>query len=261
MSPNMMPVLFVGHGSPMNAIEDNEFSRGWGTVATQLPLPSAIVCVSAHWETIDTQVTAMDRPRTIHDFFGFPQALYAIEYPAPGQPTLAKGIQSLVKATRVALDLRWGLDHGTWSVLRHMFPNAQVPTVQLSLDRTRSPQEHYDLACEFSGLRRQGVLVIGSGNMVHNLRLLNWEDMETPYDWAQEADAELKRRILAHDHGALIDHRRLGTWAALAVPTLEHYLPMLYVLALQEEGDAARFFNESVLSSLSMTSFVLAGAR
>lgn len=261
MSPSVMPVLFVGHGSPMNAIEDNQFSRGWRAVAAQLPRPAAIVCVSAHWETIGTQVTTMERPRTIHDFFGFPQALYAIEYPAPGQPSLARGIQSLVKATRVGLDLRWGLDHGTWSVLRHMFPDAQVPTLQVSLDRTRSPQEHYDLACGLSGLRRQGVLVIGSGNMVHNLRLLNWEDMETPYDWAQEADAELKRRIVAHDHAALIDHHRLGTWAALAVPTLEHYLPMLYVLALQEKGDETRFFNERVLSSLSMTGFVLAGAR
>ena len=261
MSPNSMPVLFVGHGSPMNAIEDNEYSRGWRTVAAQLPPPAAIVCISAHWETSGTHVTAMERPRTIHDFFGFPQALYAIEYPAPGQPSLAKEIQALVEQTRVGQDLRWGLDHGTWSVLRHMFPDAQVPTVQVSLDRARSPQEHYDLACELSALRRRGVLVIGSGNMVHNLRLLNWEDIETPYEWAQEADAELKRRILTHDHQALIDHRRLGTWAALAVPTLEHYLPMLYVLALQEEGDEPRFFNESVLNSLSMTGFVLAGAR
>jgi 4,5-DOPA dioxygenase extradiol len=261
MPSTAMPVLFVGHGSPMNAIEDNEFSRAWREVGAALPRPQAIVCISAHWETSGTQVTAMERPRTIHDFFGFPPELFAVEYPAPGAPALAQTIQTLVKATNVRLDEHWGLDHGTWSVLRHLFPDADVPTVQISLARARSPQQHYDLACELSALRQQGVLVVGSGNVVHNLRLFNWEDMETPYDWAQEADAEIKRRILAHDHESLIDYRRLGAWAPLAVPTMEHYLPLLYVLALQEDSDEVRFFNEKVLSSLSMTAFSIADER
>jgi 4,5-DOPA dioxygenase extradiol len=261
MSQSVMPVLFLGHGSPMNAIEGNEFSRGWRAATAMLPHPTAILCISAHWETAGVQVTAMERPQTIHDFFGFPQDLFAVEYPAPGRPSLAKEIQALVKLTQVGLDLRWGLDHGCWSVLRHMFPDADVPTVQLSLDRRRSPQQHYDLACELSGLRRKGVLIVGSGNIVHNLRQLNWADMDTPYDWASEADAEMAKRIRARDHHALIDYRSLGAWAALAVPTAEHYLPMLYVLALQEDGDELRFFNERVLSSLSMRCFVLAGAQ
>jgi len=260
MPPAAMPVLFIGHGSPMNAIEDNPFSRRWRDVGAALPRPQAIVCISAHWETSGTQVTAMERPRTIHDFVGFPAELFAVEYPAPGAPALAQDTRTLVKSAHVGLDQRWGLDHGTWSVLRHLFPAADVPTLQISLDRTRSPQQHYDLACELAALRRKGVLVVGSGNIVHNLRVLNWEDMETPYDWALESDSEIRRCIVAHDHERLIDYRRLGAWATLAVPTLEHYLPMLYVLALQEEGDEVRFFNERVLSSLSMTAFSVAGA-
>ena len=249
-----MPALFVGHGSPMNAIEDNEFSRGWEAAAQSLPKPKAILCVSAHWESDGCFVTAMDKPKTIHDFYGFPDELNQVQYPAPGSATLAATVRKTVKSATVGADQEWGLDHGTWSVLRRMYPKADIPAVQLSLDRTQGPQSHYDLGKELRVLRRQSILVIGSGNMVHNLRLMEWT--EKPFDWATEFDAQLKGLIEKRDHKALINYPALGKSAALAIPPNEHYLPMLYVLGMQEAGEPLRFFNEAVtLGSISTRCF------
>jgi 4,5-DOPA dioxygenase extradiol len=260
-----MPVLFVGHGSPMNAIEDNESSRGWRAVAGTLPRPRAILCVSAHWETWGTAVTAMERPRTIHDFGGFPRALYEVQYPAPGSRWLAQETVNAVRSARVGLDGDWGLDHGAWSVLRRMFPNADVPVVQLSLDYTKPAQYHYDLGKELAPLRRQGVLVIGSGNMVHNLRRVvlrtnSLSDFNTPFglDWALEAREVFLKLIHENNHQPLIDYQTLGSAVQLAVPTPEHYLPMLYALALQEDDESVAMFNDVPLAgSLTMTSLLI----
>jgi 4,5-DOPA dioxygenase extradiol len=251
-----MPALFIGHGSPMNAVEDNEFSRSWVEVGRSLPRPSAILCISAHWETAGTLVTAMDQPRTIHDFGGFPRALYETVYPAPGSPELAQLIRDTVKKTTVGLDQGWGLDHGAWSILCRLFPEADIPVVQLSLDRTREPDFHYKLARELRTLRHRGVLIVGSGNLVHNLRLAVFRDEK--YDWAVEFDQAVKRLIESRDHDALIRYRDLGPAARLAVPTNEHYLPLLYVLAGQGETEPVRFFAEGVtLGSISMRSLLI----
>jgi 4,5-DOPA dioxygenase extradiol len=248
-----MPVLFVGHGSPMNAIEDNEFSRAWGEMGRALPAPRAILCVSAHWETPGPQVTAMARPRTIYDFYGFPQALYDVTYPAPGSPELARLVQASISDPRVQLDQSWGLDHGAWSVLCRMFPEAKIPVVQLSLDRSLSPQAHYDLGRQLRALRHRGVLIVGSGNIVHNLRRINWDG--GAFDWALEFDDTMRRLILAGDHAAIINYPDLGQAARLAIPTNEHFLPLLYILAQQEQDEDVRFFAEQVtLGSLSMRS-------
>jgi 4,5-DOPA dioxygenase extradiol len=250
-SGETMPVVFAGHGSPMNAIEDNEYSRAWEALGKALPKPKAILCISAHWETPGTLLTAMDRPRTIHDFGGFPRQLYEIEYPAPGSPALCSLVQSLVTRNSVNLDLRWGLDHGTWSVLRRMFPQADIPVVQLSLDRTQAPEFHYALGNELAALRKRGVLVIGSGNIVHNLGMAVYE--EGAYDWAVEFDQTVKQLILAGNHAPLIHYSELGRAARLSIPTNEHYLPLLYVLATQEQGEEVRWFNERVtMGSVSM---------
>jgi len=256
-----MPVMFMGHGSPMNAIEDNAFSRGWEEAAASIPKPHAILCVSAHWETWGTMVTAMPKPRTIHDFGGFPRALYEVQYEAPGSPGLAAEVRAQVKRAEVGLDHDWGLDHGAWSVLRRMYPAADVPVIQLSLDYTQAPQYHYDLAKELASLRERGVLIVGSGNMVHNLRRVvlpnrSVDDFNTPFglDWALEARALFKELIDRRDHQPLIDYHTLGPSVALAVPTPEHYLPMLYVLALQDEHDELSYFNDQpVAGSLTMT--------
>ena len=256
-----MPVLFMGHGSPMNAIEDNPFSRGWGEVATTFPKPYAILCISAHWETWGTMVTAMRKPRTIHDFGGFPQALYDVQYEAPGSPALAAETRAAIKRVEIGLDNDWGLDHGCWSVLRRMYPAADVPVIQLSLDYTQAPQYHYDLAKELAPLRERGVLILGSGNMVHNLRRMvlpnrSMDDFNTPFglDWALEARALFKELIDRRDHQPLIDYHTLGRAASLAVPTPEHYLPMLYALALQDDRDELSYFNDQpVAGSLTMT--------
>ena len=237
----------------MNAIEDNEFSRAWSVAAHSLPRPRAILCISAHWETLGTRVTAMDRPQTIYDFFGFPQPLYAKQYPAPGAPDLARLAQATVQRTPVALDLDWGLDHGAWSVLCRMFPQADIPVVQISLDRAQAPACHYELGRELRGLRQKGVLIVGSGNMVHNLCEIVWQD--TAYDWALEFDAQMKDFIQSGDHDSIIHYEKLGAAAHLAVPTNEHYLPLLYVLALQGKGEEVSFFAEKVtLGSMSMRS-------
>jgi 4,5-DOPA dioxygenase extradiol len=248
-----MPALFIGHGSPMNAIEDNAFSQAWGRLGKTLPKPDAILCVSAHWETAGTQATAMAKPRTIHDFFGFPQALFDVEYPAPGSPALAEALPALAP---VALDHDWGLDHGAWSILCRLFPDADIPVVQLSLDRAKTPADHYALGQALRPLRQQGVLIIGSGNIVHNLRRVRWQDAAD--ECAQDFDAQIKRLILAGEHQALIQFDQLGEAARLAIPSPEHFLPLLYILGLQEPGENIAFFNEAVtLGSIAMRSLIV----
>jgi 4,5-DOPA dioxygenase extradiol len=253
-----MPVMFLGHGSPMNAIEDNEFSRNWAEEGKSIPRPRAILCVSAHWETRGTWVTAMDKPETIHDFGGFPQALYNVNYPAPGSPELAGETKLLVKKTEVGLDQKWGLDHGTWSVIIHMYPKADVPVIQLSLDYGQAPQYHYDLARELAALRNKGVLIIGSGNIVHNLGMVAWDKLSSEdygYDWAREAKEKMKKMIIDGDHKSLINYRSLGKEFQLSAPTPEHFLPLLYVLALRDTREEVSFFNDKcVAGSLAMTS-------
>ncbi|MBK7426526.1 MAG: 4,5-DOPA dioxygenase extradiol [Saprospiraceae bacterium] len=253
-----MPVLFLGHGSPMNAIEENEFVSGFRNIAKSIPKPNAILCVSAHWETKGTFVTAMENPSTIHDFGGFPKELFDVQYPAPGSPELAKATKKLIKNTDVSLDDKWGLDHGAWSVIKHLYPNADVPVIQLSLDYSQSPQYHYELAQQIKSLREKGVLVIGSGNMVHNLRMVAWDKLNAPgygFDWAIEASEKMKKFILDGDHKQLINFRSQGIAFDLAIPTPEHYLPLLYSLALKEEGEQVSLFNDKpVAGSLTMTS-------
>jgi 4,5-DOPA dioxygenase extradiol len=259
-----MPVLFLGHGSPMNAIEDSVFSRGWSEAAKALPKPKAVLCVSAHWETEGALVTAMGDPRTIHDFGGFPRELYRVRYEAPGSPALAEEIRDIVRNTRIGLDVEWGLDHGCWSVLRRMYPRADVPVVQLSLDFMSEPRAHYDLARELAPLRRRDVLIVGSGNIVHNLGrvVLRGDDFNEPFglDWALKASAKIKTLIQENRHEELIAYEKLGGDVALAVPTPEHYLPLLYILALKEEDERVEFFNdEAVAGSLTMTSLLIGG--
>jgi 4,5-DOPA dioxygenase extradiol len=253
-----LPVLFVGHGSPMNAIEENEFVTGWRNIGKKIPRPNSILCISAHWETRGTLVTAMEKPKTIHDFGGFPAELFEVQYPAPGSPELAKETKALIKKTEVGLDDKWGLDHGCWSVVKHLYPDADVPVVQLSLDYYQSPQYHYDLSKELSSLREKGVLIIGSGNMVHNLGMVSWEKMEEPgygYDWAIEANEKMKKFILSNDYKSLINYQLQGRAFNLAIPTPEHFLPLLYSLALKEGNENIEIFNDkAVAGSLTMTS-------
>ncbi len=253
-----MPVLFLGHGSPMNAIEENEFVAGWRTIGKTLPKPNAILCISAHWETRGTFVTAMDKPKTIHDFGGFPQTLFDVQYPAPGSPELALETKTVIKKTSVGLDDKWGLDHGAWSVISRLYPNADIPVIQLSLDYNQGPQYHYDLAKELSSLRNKGILIIGSGNMVHNLGLLAWEQLNTAdfaFDWAKEASEKMKKFIVEGDHQSLINYTIQGNAFKLAIPTPEHFLPLLYILALKENNEKIALFNDkAVAGSLTMTS-------
>jgi 4,5-DOPA dioxygenase extradiol len=245
-----LPVLFVGHGSPMNAVEENEFTEGWKETGKSFPEPEAILCISAHWETDGTHVTSMGKPETIHDFGGFPRQLYEVQYPAPGDPALAREVKSLIGLTETVLDESWGLDHGCWSVLRRMYPAANIPVIQLSLNRRQPAQFHYDLARELAPLRKKGVLIIGSGNMVHNLRMLAWDKLEEPgfgFDWALEASGTMKRCILDGDHAPLIDFRSQGRAFDLAIPTPEHFLPLLYTLALREKDEAVTLFNDKAV--------------
>jgi 4,5-DOPA dioxygenase extradiol len=253
-STSPMPVLFVGHGNPMNAITENRFTRGWEQVGESLPRPHAVLCISAHWETTGTFVTAMEKPRTIHDFGGFPRELYEVQYPAQGSPELAGVAKRTITQTSIELDHAWGLDHGCWSVIMHMFPKADVPVLQLSLDHTKPPEWHYALARELAPFRSKGVLIVGSGNIVHNLQLADW-DANVGFDWALAANDRLKNLAAGSNHQALINYRTLGREVQLAVPTPEHYLPLLYALALKEEKDAVSLFNDQTeLGSISMTS-------
>lgn len=254
-----MPALFVGHGNPMNAIDDNKFTQTWQLIGESTPRPKAILSISAHWETQGTYFTAMQTPRTIHDFGGFPRALFNVEYPASGNPELASQISRTLKVQAAGLDeTDWGLDHGTWSVLVHMFSQADIPVIQMSLNRNMTPRQHYELAKEMSYLREQGVLIMGSGNLVHNLREVDWQNPESAYDWAQDVDEKIKNSISNHKHDSLIDFRAEGPEFRLAIPTAEHYLPLLYVIGLQDDKDQVSFFNEEIcMGSLSMTGVML----
>lgn len=252
------PVLFIGHGSPMNGIEDNEFSRTWAKMGQEIVRPKAVLVISAHWLTRGTHITAMEEPKTIHDFGGFPQALFDVQYPAKGSPELAEATSKLVTSTNVGLDHDWGLDHGTWTVVRHMYPDADIPVLQLSIDYGRPPQYHYELAKEIASLRKKGVLIIGSGNMVHNLRMVDWQKLNEPnygFDWAIEMNDIFKEKIADGNHKALIDYENLNKAAKLAIPTPDHYYPLLYNLGLQDNNDTISFFNDRLVGgSLNMTS-------
>jgi len=252
-----MPVLFVGHGNPMNAIEHNEFHENWIALGQRLPRPKSILCISAHWETRNTYVTSADAPETIHDFYGFPRALFEVRYPAPGEPALARHVLELVGSESLRLDPGRGLDHGAWSVLVAMYPEADVPVVQLSMDTSRPGRYHYELARQLAPLRDEGVLVLASGNIVHNLRQFDFRD-PTPLAWASRCDVEIRAHIAAGRHDALMVYPTHDE-GRLAVPTPEHYLPLLYAIALQQPGERAEFFNAKVQGSISMTSVLIGG--
>ncbi|TRX03733.1 4,5-DOPA-extradiol-dioxygenase [Flavobacterium gawalongense] len=253
-----MPVLFLGHGNPMNALTNNSFTQGFQQMAKTLPKPRAILCISAHWETKGTFVTAMQKPETIHDFGGFPQALFDVQYPAPGSPELALETQKLITSTSIGLSNEWGLDHGCWTVLKFLYPNAEIPIVEMSIDYTKPTSYHYELGKELAALRRKGVLIVGSGNSVHNLQLAAWDKMMLPgyaYEWAHIANEKIKKMILENDHQSLINFDKQGREFQLAVPTPEHYIPMLYTLALREKDEKATVFNDAIVAgSLNMLS-------
>lgn len=252
-----LPVLFIGHGSPMNGIEDSEFSRTWHRLGQEITRPKAVLVISAHWLTRGTHITAMNNPRTIHDFGGFPQALFDVQYPAPGSPALAQETAKLITTTDVGLDHDWGLDHGTWTVVRHMYPDANIPVLQLSIDYNKPPQYHYDLAKQLAALRKKGVLIIGSGNMVHNLRMVDWKRLNEPnygFDWAIEMNSIFKEKIGNGSHADLIHYEKLNKAATLAIPTPDHYYPLLYSLGLQDSAEGVSFFNDKMVGgSLNMT--------
>jgi len=254
----LMPVLFIGHGSPMNGIENNAFNAYWKLLAKELPRPKAVLVVSAHWLTKGTKITAMDFPKTIHDFGGFPQELFDVQYPAPGNSELAKETATLITSAQVELDHDWGLDHGTWTIVRHMYPEADIPVLQLSIDYTKGPQYHYDLAKELYSLRKKGILIFGSGNMVHNLRMVAWDKINEPefgYDWAHQMNSTFKELIGNDEHDKLINFQNLGREAQLSIPTPEHYLPLMYTLGLKNKKEAVSFFNDKAVGgSLTMTS-------
>lgn len=254
----VMPALFVGHGSPMNGIDDNEFSRRWAKIAQEIPEPAAVIVISAHWLSNGTKVTAMDFPKTIHDFGGFPQELFDVQYPAPGSRNVAEETVSLLHSVHAELDHDWGLDHGAWTVVRNMYPKANIPVLQLSIDYNKGPQYHYDLAKKLFSLRKKGVLILGSGNMVHNLRMVAWDRLSDPgfgFDWAHELNSKFKKLIENGDHQALINYQNISSEVHLAIPTLEHYLPLIYNLGLQDKDEEISFFNDiAVGGSLTMTS-------
>ena len=257
---NLMPVLFIGHGSPMNGIEHNQFSESWAKLAKEIPTPKAILVVSAHWLSRGTKITAMEFPETIHDFGGFPKELFDVQYPAPGNPELAKETASIIKSADVELVHDWGLDHGAWTVIRNMYPDAKIPVLQLSIDYTKGPQFHYDLAKELSSLRGKGILIMGSGNMVHNLGMISFDKIDTEFgfDWAIEMNELFKKYIGNRNHKVLINYENLGNAAKLAVPTPDHYYPLLYSLGLQGENEEAFIFNDKLMAgSLTMTSLVI----
>jgi len=252
------PVLFVGHGSPMNGIEDNHFSQQWKKQVEHLPVPKAVLVISAHWLTRGTYITAMEKPQTIHDFGGFPQELFDVQYPAPGSPEIAEQTKNLITTTSVGMDHEWGLDHGTWTIVRHMYPNADVPVLQLSIDYNQPASYHYELAKQLKELRKKGVLIIGSGNMVHNLGKVAWNKLNEPnygYDWAIEAHELFKKLINEKNHQSLIDYQKLGSSVALAIPTPDHYYPLIYSLGVSDEKDSIALFNDELVGgSLNMTS-------
>ncbi len=253
-----MPVLFLGHGSPMNAIEENQFVTGFRDLAKTLPKPNAILCISAHWFTSGTKVTAMEIPRTIHDFGGFPQELFNVQYPAKGSPELATITQELLLPTTVELDHQWGLDHGAWSVIKHLYPDADIPVIQMSIDYTKSGQYHFELAQKLSALRNKGILIVGSGNIVHNLRLVDFHNFDKDnygHDWAVEARDNINDYLLEGNFQPLIDFEKQSRAFQLAIPTPEHYLPLIYTLGLKGKSEELSLFNDKLVAgSLSMTS-------
>lgn len=251
----MMPAFFIGHGSPMNALEDNVFTRGWKQAMADVPKPAAILCISAHWLTKGTWVTGMPKPRTIHDFRGFPKELNEATYPVSGSADIAESISKSITEPTVSLDQKWGLDHGAWSILLPVFPNTDVPVLEFSIDYDQPPQWHYDLGRKLTSLRKRGVLIIGSGNIVHNLGLLNPRMADSGFDWAIQFDDTLKSLIKEQDHSSIIHYTKLGREAALSIPTPDHYYPLLYTLGMQTKSDKVSLFNEhSVMGSISMTS-------
>jgi 4,5-DOPA dioxygenase extradiol len=254
-----MPVIFFGHGNPMNAIEDNYYSRTWAAIGREIPKPAAILSISAHWYEPGLAVTAMAAPRTIHDFGGFPAELYKVKYPAPGDPALAERVQGLLAPLPVKLDQQWGLDHGTWSVLTHVFPGADVPVVQLSLDETQPPEFHYNLGKQLAPLRDEGILVIGSGNLVHNLHSYAWgRHPAKPFDWAVRFEEQARSFLQAGEDAPLVGYENLGRDAMLSIPTPDHYLPLLYIIALRRAEDRLSFPVEGVDGgSISMLSIQL----
>jgi 4,5-DOPA dioxygenase extradiol len=235
-----MPVVFFGHGSPMNTLDRNQYTEAWRRLGESIPIPKAILCVSAHWTTEGTAVTAMSRPRTIHDFYGFPQTLFEVQYPALGEPRLASRVRELLAPLDVALDQSWGLDHGAWSVLKHAYPRADIPVLQLSIDGTQPARFHYETGRRLAPLRDEGILIAGSGNVVHNLRLMK-RNGGPAFDWAVRFNERIREALAARDHGALVDFETLGEDAHLSVPTPEHYLPLLYVAALQGADESMVF--------------------
>ncbi len=254
-----MPVMFIGHGNPMNAIEDNEFSRSWQAMGKSLPRPQAILSVSAHWLTDTTQVTAMAHPKTIHDFGGFPKKLFEAQYPAPGSPEFAKLTQKLVTSSHVQTDESWGLDHGTWSVLLPMYPAADIPVFQLGIVYNQPPSYHYEIGKQLSALREKGVLIIGSGNLVHNLGKVDWSGGNKVYDWAQEFDSKFTNWIDKGDHASILNYQKLlGSTAELAHPTYDHLLPLFYILGLQQKNEKITYFNDKFdMGSISMRSMLI----
>jgi 4,5-DOPA dioxygenase extradiol len=253
-----MPVLFLGHGNPMNAIEENQFVTGFRNIAKTLPTPNAILCISAHWYTNGTKVTAMEMPRTIHDFGGFPKELFEVQYPANGSPILAKETKQILLPTIVELDEKWGLDHGAWSVIKHLYPTANIPVIQLSIDYTKPAIYHYELAQKLNALRNKGILIIGSGNIVHNLRLVDFPNFDKDnygYDWAIEAREFVNSQLLKGDYTPLINYEKQSKALQIAIPTPEHYLPLIYTLGLKQKDENISLFNDKLVAgSLSMTS-------
>lgn len=256
-----MPLLFLGHGSPMNAIEENEFVKGFRDITKTIPKPNAILCISAHWFIKGTKVTSMEMPKTIHDFYGFPQELYEVQYPAKGSPVLANEVKNLLMPNLVELNYDWGIDHGAWSVLRHLYPKADIPVVQLSIDYTKPANYHFELAKKLSELRNKGVLIIGSGNIIHNLRLVDYGNFDKDnygYDWAIEAKETINGFLLKGNYEPIINYEKQSKSIQLAIPYPDHYLPLIYVLALQQKGEKITLFNDKLVGgSLSMTSLII----
>jgi 4,5-DOPA dioxygenase extradiol len=254
-----MPVLFVGHGSPMNAIEDNEFTQNWKKIGKKLPKPQAILCISAHWKIPGTYITSMLNPPTIHDFDGFPRELFDIQYPAPGNPARATEIKRQVSNIVIGLENKdWGLDHGSWSVLKHLYPKADIPVIQMSLFRAQTPKYHYELGKHLSFLRRKGVLIVCTGNIVHNMRTVDWGDPASEYGWAQECNDQIKKWLVDGNHQQLMNFRSYSHAFDMAIPTIEHYIPLLYTIGLQDRDDQISIFNDKiVMGSISMTSVMI----
>ncbi|MFW9794661.1 MAG: 4,5-DOPA dioxygenase extradiol [Candidatus Thorarchaeota archaeon] len=251
-----LPALFIGHGSPMNAIENNEFTEGWEKIARDIPKPETVLCVSAHWYVPKTMVTSMDNPRTIHDFYGFPPELYQQHYPAPGAPELARHISETLKEYSIELDQTWGLDHGTWSILKKMYPEADIPIIQLSIDYSKAPRFHFDLGHRLRHLRDEGVLIIGSGNLVHNLSTIIWDAKGFIYDWSREFEERITNAIISKEEDVLIDFKDLGDIGKKAHPTLDHYLPLLYAFGSSTSKDEPEIYNQKIIyGSISMTCF------